>query len=369
MKNHRVDSIFLGIVITLLSVGAVSFVSASLGVLAKNEVKFYGVLTNQLLFGLLGGGIAMYVTSRIKYTLWRKYAFFIFLGSIFLTLLVFVPHLGFSHGGARRWVTLGFISFQPVEFLKIGFVMYFAAWLSWIKTKVQDFKYGILPLVLLLGLIALILFKQPDTKSFMLVFAAGASMLFVSGVRMKYLIIVFITAIIGLSVLVFYKPYLLERVMTFVNPGRDPQGSSYQLEQSLIALGSGGITGRGLGQSIQKFSYLPEPQGDSIFAVIGEEFGFVGTVIIVLLFFAFCLRGLKVAYQAPDAFSRLLATGIVILLGAQAFLNIASIVGLFPLTGVPLVFISHGGTSLMVSLAAVGIVLNISRFRKLERVH
>ncbi len=366
MKSKSVDPFFLGIVLMLLIFGAFAFVSASLGVLAKNEQKFYGILLNQLAFGLVGGSVLMYATSRVNYTFWRKRAFFIFLASIALTLLVFIPHLGFSHGGARRWVTLGFISFQPVEFLKIGFVMYFAAWLSWIKTKVSDFKFGMLPLIIMLGVIALILFKQPDTKSFMLMFAAGATMLFVSGVRMKYILIAFGIGIAGLLALAYTTPYLTNRIETFLNPANDPQGSSYQLQQSLIALGSGHITGRGLGQSIQKFSYLPEPQGDSVFAVIGEEFGFVGSVIVVLLYLAFVLRGLKVAHQAPDSFGRLFTTGIIMLLGAQSLLNIASIVGVFPLTGVPLVFISHGGTSLAISLAAVGIVLNISRQRKTQ---
>lgn len=359
-----IDKIFLWIVITLMTVGVIIFVSASLGILAKNEVKFYGVLFNQIVLGLLGGTIILIITSRIKYTFWRKYAFYIFIISVALMFLVFIPQIALSHGGARRWVSFGLFSFQPAELLKIGFVIYFAAWLSWIKQKVTDFRFGVLPLMVLLGIIAALLFSQPDTKSFLLILVAGSAMLLVSGVPWKYLIGTVILGACALTILAIFTPYLTSRIQTFLHPMNDPSGSSYQLQQSLIAIGSGGIFGRGLGQSIQKFSYLPEPQGDSIFAVIGEEFGFIGSIIIVILFLAFALRGLRIANHAPDQFSRLLALGIVILITFQSFLNIASIIGVFPLTGVPLVFISQGGTSLLFSLAAVGIVFNISRYQK-----
>jgi len=216
----------------------------------------------------------------------------------------------------------------------------------------------------LIGIIAAILFKQPDTKNFLLILLVALIMFIASGVKWKYILGLVAVALIGIIILVSVKPYLLNRIKTFVDPSRDPTGASYQIQQSLIAIGSGGIFGRGFGQSIQKFSYLPEPQGDSIFAVVGEEFGFVGTTFIILLYVVFALRGLRIAYRAPDLFSRLLVTGIVILIVAQSFLNIASIVGVFPLTGVPLVFMSHGGTSLLLSMAAVGIVLNISRYQK-----
>ena len=180
----------------------------------------------------------------------------------------------------------------------------------------------------------------------------------------KKIAIIISVALLFFGGVVLSKPYLRERVSTFINPANDPRGSSYQIQQSLIAIGSGGIFGRGFGQSIQKFSYLPEPQGDSIFAVIGEEFGFIGTVAVVVLFMMFALRGLRIAGHAPDLFSKLLVTGIITMITSQSLLNMAALVGVFPLTGVPLVFISHGGTSLAFSLLAVGIVLNISRFQR-----
>jgi cell division protein FtsW len=362
----KIDRFFLITIIILLVIGYVSFISASLGVLSKNEPKFWSIIISQSI-GLIMGGVLMYFFSRIDYKIWRKYAFFIFLFSIFLTLLVFVPSISLSHGGARRWLSIGPISFQPVELLKVAFVIYFAGWLSWVKGKAKQIKYGVLPLVVMLGIIAGILLKQPDTKSIILIFIAGVSMLFLSGVPRKYIFYGFIIAIIGCSVLVLSKPYLLKRVETFLHPDRDKQNSSFQLSHSQIAIGSGGTFGRGLGQSIQKFTFLPEPQGDSIFAVIGEEFGFVGTTILVLLYIVFGLRGLRIAYRAPDSFGRLMVAGIVILLVAQSFLNIASILGLFPLTGVPLVFISQGGTSLMMAMAVIGIVLNVSRYQLSNR--
>jgi cell division protein FtsW len=364
MSKKSFDKVFLGIVSVILIVGIFSFVSASLGVLAKSEAKFYGILFNQVLLGLTGGSIALFLVYKIDYRFWRKHAFYLFLGSILLTLLVFVPKLGFSHGGATRWVALGPVTFQPVEFLKIGFVIYFAAWLSWTKGKVEDFKFGILPLIILLAIIAGLLFKQPDTKSFILIMIAGLAMLLVSGVPWKYIFGMAAIGVVALGGLVLTKPYLLDRVHTFLDPSRDPSGSSYQLQQSLIAIGSGQTFGRGFGQSIQKFSYLPEPQGDSIFAVIGEEFGFFGSTLLILLYIAFMLRGMRIANTATDSFGRLVVTGLITLFIAQSFLHIASNIGLFPLTGVPLVFVSQGGTSLLVALASLGIILNVSKREK-----
>jgi cell division protein FtsW len=306
----------------------------------------------------------MYFCLKINYKFWRKFSFLIFIGSILLTAAVFIPHFGWSHGGAQRWIQLGPVSFQPVEFLKFGFVIYFAAWLSWVKGRVQDFRFGILPLSVMLAVIAFVLFKQPDTKSFILITITGVSMLFISGVPVKYILGIGLGLIILLGSLVYFTPYLQERVKTFINPAQDAQGSSYQIQQSLIALGSGGILGRGYGQSVQKFSYLPEPQGDSIFAVLGEELGFVGVFVTIFLYLLFLLRGFWIANHSPDLFSGLLVSGIVILITVQSFMHIASVTGVFPLTGVPLVFMSQGGTSLMIYLMAIGIVLNISKFQK-----
>jgi len=364
MKGKKVDRFFLIVVGLLLIIGIAMFISASLGLLAKNPKIFYSVLFSQLILGLGLGLAGMYLCLKINYKFWRKYSFFIFLTSILLTAAVFLPQFGWSHGGAQRWIQVGGFSFQPVELLKFGFVIYFAAWLSWVKNKAQDFKFGILPFSIMLALIAVILLKQPDTKSFILIAVTGILMLFISGVPMKYILGVGAGGVLLLGTLLIFTPYLQERVKTFIDPSVDPRGSSYQIQQSLIAFGSGGIFGRGFGQSIQKFSYLPEPQGDSIFAVLGEELGFVGAMGTIFLYLLFALRGFRIANNSPDIFSRLLVSGIVILITVQSFMHIASITGVFPLTGVPLPFMSHGGTSLMIYLMAIGIVLQVSKFNK-----
>ena len=365
MKERKVDKFFLITVLLLIVIGIAMFVSSALGILNKNEKTFYSVLFSQLILGFGFGLVGMYFCLKINYKFWRKYALYIFLVGIILTAGVFIPQLGWSHGGAERWIKLGPLgTFQPVELLKFGFIIYFAAWLSWVKSRVKDLKFGILPFGIMLTVIAVILLKQPDTKSFILIIITGISMLFISGLPLKYILGIGLGAIIILGSLVAFTPYLQKRVETFINPASDAQGSSYQIQQSLIAIGSGGIFGRGYGQSIQKFSYLPEPQGDSIFAVIGEELGFVGSVSIIILYVLFALRGLRIANHSPDLFSRLLVSGIVIMITAQSFMNIASITGVLPLTGVPLVFMSHGGTSLMIYLMAIGIVLQISKFQQ-----
>ncbi len=364
MKEKKIDRFFLTIVLLLVFIGIATFVSASLGILAKNEKLFISVLFSQLVLGLGLGFVGMYFCSKINYKFWRKYSFFIFLVSIFLTAAVFIPYLGWSHGGAQRWIQFGNFSFQPVEFLKFGFIIYFAAWLSWVKNRVQDFRFGILPFSIMFAIIAVILLKQPDTKNFILIGVTGISMLFISGVPMKYITVAGVGVLLVLGSLVFFTPYLQERVKTFINPSTDPRGSSYQIQQSLIAIGSGGIFGRGFGQSVQKFSYLPEPQGDSIFAVLGEELGFIGVLVAIFLYLLFTLRGFRIANNSPDLFGRLLVSGIVILIAVQSFMHIASVTGVLPLTGVPLPFMSHGGTALMIYLAAMGVVLNVSKFNK-----
>ncbi|MFT5359706.1 MAG: cell division protein FtsW [Candidatus Paceibacteria bacterium] len=360
-SKKQFDRPFLVIVSLLIIVGLFSFISASFGVLAKNSTKFYGIILNQGLGLVLGLGV-MWLSSRIHYTIWKKYAFYIFALGVVAVGLVFIPELGNSHGGATRWLNLGPFSFQPVELLKVGFVIYFAAWLGWTKAEYKKMKSGILPLAILFVLGAFLLLRQPDTKSLLLMVGTGGTLAYLAGLPKKYIFGSILIALVGFASLIAAKPYLLKRVQTFVDPSSDPQGSSFQLQQSLIAIGSGGVFGRGLGQSIQKFSYLPEPQGDSIFAVIGEEFGFVGSVFVILLYVAFGQRALWIARHATDSFGRLVVSGLAILLLAQSFLNIYSITGLFPLTGVPLVFMSHGGSALIISLFAVGIILNVSRY-------
>ncbi|MBI2120148.1 MAG: cell division protein FtsW [Parcubacteria group bacterium] len=364
MKPKPLDKIFLAIVLLLSLGGFFLFTSASLGLLARDSgANFSSVFFNQVFFGLFGGFCALSLLSHLHYKHIRRLSFYFFCGALFLSILVFVPGIGMEHGGARRWIDLGFVSFQPSEFLKLGFVLYFAAWLAFVKDKIQSFRYGTLPLLLLLGIAAALLLLEPDTGTFGIVAIAGAGMFFLAGGRIMHLLLLAVLAVLAFGGLVHVKPYVKERVLTFIDPSRDPYGAGYQLNQSLIAVGSGGVFGRGFGQSIQKFNFLPEPTNDAVYAVASEEFGFAGSTSIILVFLLFVARGFHIASRAPDTFSRLVVTGIVLLIIAQSFVNIASMLGLFPLTGVPLLFVSHGGTALLFVLAEVGIILNISRWQ------
>jgi cell division protein FtsW len=332
--------------------------------LARDEIKFSSVAFNQLFYGLFLGSIACLFFARIDYHLWKKYAFIFFVGSLILTLLVFAPVIGMEHGGAKRWIDLGFITFQPAEFLKIAFIMYFAAWLSRLKGKIGTFKWGLAPFLVFLGILGALLLAQPDTDTFAVIAFAALSMYVAAGAKWRHMLAIVVCGGLILGTLYFTRPYIRQRIDVMIHPSLNSQTSGYQLKQSLIAVGSGQAWGRGFGQSIQKFRYLPEPIGDSVFAVAAEEFGFLGASLITLLFVVFGLEGLKISSRASDDFGRLLSLGIVILIVSQAFVNIGGMVGVLPLTGIPLPFVSHGGTALLVTLVEAGIVMNISRSAK-----
>lgn len=363
--GKKIDRPFLFTVIVLVVVGFFIFSSASLGLLARDGARFSSVAFNQLFLGIFLGAVALFVTSHIKYRFWRKYSFYIFLFSIATTLLVFVPGIGLEFSGAKRWISIGSLfSFQPAELLKLGFVIYFAAWLSGIRNNIHEWRYGIAPLLILLGIIGAILLSQPDTGTFLVIFTTAIAMFIVAGARWRDLAIIGALSAGAVALLAFMRPYIMERLLTFINPAVDPLGTGYQIQQSLIAIGSGQMFGRGFGQSIQKFSFLPEPIGDSIFAVAAEEFGFIGSFILIALFLALALRGLSIASKAPDYFGGFMVVGIVMLIISQSFINIASMLGVFPLTGLPLLFISHGGSALLFTLAGIGIILNVSKYSK-----
>ena len=352
------------IVLILVCAGFFIFTSASLGLLVRDGASFTGVALNQFLFGIVLGGFALFVMSRVSYKTLRKYAFHIFVLSLVVTILVFIPHIGFWHGGAKRWIAIGSYTFQPTEFLKIGFIIYFAAWLASVKDKVATYKFGLLPLIIFLAIVGAVVLSQPDTDTFIIMAVSAIGMFIVAGGRYRDIGLIGGILLIAVSLFVATHLYTIDRVKTFLDPARDPLNSGYQIQQSLIAVGSGQIFGRGFGQSIQKFNYLPEPIGDSIFAVAAEEFGFVGSSLLIILFVLFAFRALKIASRAPDMFSGLLIVGIVILIISQSFMNIGAMLGVLPLSGLPLIFISHGGTALLFALLEVGIILNISRYQK-----
>jgi cell division protein FtsW len=359
------DKIFIGIVGTLVVLGLFIFFSAALSVLARDDGQFYRMLFNQLGLGLVGGLVCFYVASKLDYRFWKKHALVIFIFSTLSLLLVFIPGLGFEHGGAKRWLDLGPISFQPAELVKLGFVVYAAAWFSWIGEKVKLFSWGLAALAVMVGIVGAILLMQPDTGTLLVIMMAGGVIYLVAGAPWKHIGLLVLVTLIGLGALVAARPYLIDRVTTFMNPGDDPHGSSYQVQQSLIAIGSGQMFGRGYGQSVQKFNYLPEAVGDSVFAVYGEEMGFFGAVILLLLYLAFALRGFWIAVRTKTNFGQYLAIGITVLITGQSLLNIASSLSLFPLAGEPLIFVSQGGTALLFALLEVGIIVNISKHRRI----
>lgn len=356
-----VDKYLVALLGILVIGGYIIFNSASLGLLAKNGSQFSSVTSTQTLFGLLLGTLACILISKIDYRIFKKFAWLILLIGILLTLLVFVPGVGFAHGGAVRWIQISSFTFQPSEILKLAVVIFLSAWYSAKKGSAETFKRGTLPLILIIGVIGVVLLAQPDTDNFFVIAFASFGIYFTGGGRFRDIFILTLISLLLLAGLAYKRPYIKQRIVTFLNPNTEVLGSGYQAKQSLIAVGSGGFMGRGFGRSIQKYTYLPEPIGDSIFAVAAEEFGFIGASIIVLLFMLFSMRCLRVAAHTDDAFGRLLVVGIVILLISQAFLNMGAMLGVLPLTGITLPFVSHGASSLLVVLAEMGIVLSVSR--------
>jgi len=362
-KPLGVDTIFLTLIVTLVTIGFLIFSSASLGLLARGGASFSSVAFSQFTFGILGGGAALLILSNVHYRHYRKYAMYIFIIGLLLTLSVFIPGLGMTHAGATRWLDLGITTVQPSEFLKIAYIIYLATWLSGMHKHVENWRYGLVPFGIVSGITGFVMLLQPDTDTFLVMATGGLAMFVVAGARVRDLFFLVLCGVALVATIAFMRPYVMDRLTTFLDPTADPLGSGYQISQSLIAVGSGGIAGRGFGQSIQKFEYLPEPIGDSIFAVFSEEFGFLGVTVLIGLFLAFALRGYKIAQNASDMFGVLLVTGIVTLIMAQAFLNMGAMLALAPLSGLPLPFISHGGTALLATLAALGIVLNVSKYR------
>lgn len=358
---ERADKTLLITTVILLLFGLIIFGSAALGVLSVNEAKFYAVIKTQLIYALVGGSVALLIGSMFPYQLYRKYAYVLFGFALFLTTLVFVPGLSRYHGGAQRWIDIGPFSLQPSEAIKFAFVVVVAMWCTKYRHLFRNMKYGLLPYLVAAGAVSLILLSQPDFGTYLVIMSASFVTYFVGGARKKHIYTIFLAGIIGIVLLISFRPYMLERVKTFFNSGHDPRGSSWQLNQSLIALGGGGLTGRGLGQSVQKFNYLPEPIGDSVFGVLGEELGFMGALVLVTLYGIVGWRGYVISKYAGDQFGRLLAIGIVTIILTQATLNIGSMLGMLPLTGVPLPLVSHGGTALLVALFELGVLLNISK--------
>ena len=315
--------------------------------------QYYFVKDHLMYIGV--GFFLMMVTSYIDYKKWYALAIPLLFGTLILLVAVFVPGLGVHALGARRWINLGFFSVQPTEIAKLVLVIYLSAWFS------NKEKGRLMPFVILLGVVLGLVILQPDLGTAVIIVVLAALLYFLSGAPLRHFLALIPVIIIGVGILAIAVPYRLARITTFLNPNTDPLGSSYHIRQVLIALGSGGWFGLGLGKSRQKYEYLPEANTDSIFAIIAEEIGFLGSLLFlgVLLFIVF--RAFKIAQRAPDRFSQLLAAGIGAWFAIQTLINLGAMVALIPLTGVPLPLISSGGSNLISLLVGFGILLNISK--------
>jgi len=358
------DRAFVLIVLTLLIVGIALFFSAALGLLARDGSSLSRIAMTQIGLGVVPGLIALVALRFVPPKTLLRSALPAYIIAMLLTAAVFVPGVGLEANNATRWINLGPITLQPGEFLKVATIVFFAAYLSQMRTRLKDIRIGLGGFFGVLIGPALILINQPNTSTVIVIGATATVLYFIAGAPLRDFLIIGLVGIALASVLVWQRPYLKDRVMTFLNPAEHGQTTGYQIQQSLIAIGSGGILGRGYGQSVQKFNYLPEPVGDSIFAVTGEELGFLGATILIVLFVAFALRGFTIAATAASSFGSLLAAGLTLLIILAAFLNIGAMLGVAPLTGLPLPFVSHGGTALLTTLAAVGLILNVAAHRK-----
>lgn len=366
-KENKADRILLYLTFALLVFGLIMVASAGVGYSRSRFGDAYFFFKRQLL-GVSIGLVILYLTQRINYNYWKKISFPFFAVSVVFLILVFVPGIGSKIYGANRWIQLGVISFQPSEMLKLSLIIYLAAWLESRGARSRDFFEGLLPFVAIIGFISFLLIKQPDMGTLGVTVLIAMSIYFINGAKISHMLLMALGGFLGFYTLIKTESYRMDRFLVFLHPELDPRGIGYQINQALLAIGSGGVLGVGLGHSLQKFNYLPEPVGDSIFAIIGEELGFVGAGILVVLFVALSLRGLRIARNAPDIFSKLVAIGVIAWIFFQAFINIAAISGLVPLTGVPLPFISYGGTSVIFLMAGIGILLNISRQIKIHPV-
>jgi cell division protein FtsW len=364
MKFISGDRVFFMLVLVIVLLGLAIFSSASLGLLARESSSVSRDILLQAGLGL-GRGLLALIAARAAPLAWFKTsAPYIYAATLLFTALVFVPGIGLHAGGATRWLSLGFTTVQPAEFLKIGFVLALAWWLAPRSRQLADIKKGLIPFVAIVALPAILLLAQPNTSTTLLILATGAVMYFAAGAPWRDFGILALCVVIGLGALIFVRPYVLQRITTFIHPSANSLTSGYQIQQSLIAIGSGGLLGRGFGQSVEKFNYLPEPEGDSIFAVFAEETGFVGAAILLALFIALAARGVVIAGNSRDLFGGLVALGFSFVIILQAFINIGAMLGIIPLTGLPLPFISHGGTSLMAMLIMCGLILNVASHKK-----
>ena len=362
VKNkNKPDYILFFTIVFLIVLGILILASASAAFSQERFGNPYHILKNQIIWGFIPGIILGFIAFKIRLDIIKKWAPFLFLFFLILTAMVFLPKIGLELGGARRWLYFGGISFQPSEFLKLGFILYLAFWLSSRNKEKKDFSQTFIAFLIIISLIGLILINQPNVSTLGVLIAVGVLMYFLANTPLWHTASMFLVGIIGLYILIKTAPYRMRRWITFLNPETDPLGLSYHLQQALIAVGSGGIFGLGLGMSLQKFGFLPHSISDSIFAIFAEETGFIGAIILIFLFLLIFWRIFKISKNTKDKFSELCVLGIGSWFIIQSFVNIGTMIGILPLTGIPLPFISHGGSHIIAELIGVGILLNISK--------
>lgn len=358
------DLLLLFAILALVTFGILMVASASsvLGIDLRGDP--YAYARHQFFFGVLPGLAVLVVAMGIPYRFLRKIVVPLLAVVIVLLVLVFVPSLqGFS-GGATRWVRFGPVSVQPAELAKLALVLYLAALLATRAVHRGHLRETLLPFLVVVGVIATLLVLQPDIGTLVVVTGAAVLMYAAAGAPLAHLAGIVVASAVALFVLIRSAPYRVARFITFLRPETDPQGIGYHVQQALLAIGSGGLWGLGLGRSRQKFRYLPEPGGDAIFAVASEELGFLRMLILLLLYLFVIVRGFQIARGAPDPFGRLVAAGITSWFFVQAVVHIGANTALLPLTGIPLPFISYGGSALVVAMAGAGVLLNISRYAR-----
>ena len=359
-RAHRPDYPFFLLVAALCLFGLLMILSAGSVESFKNKGNGHFYFLEQL--KALGIGlVGFYIVQKVHFSFWRKAAVPLMILAVVLLVALFIPGVGFEYGGATRWIDLKIALLQSAEVAKLALVVYLAAWFTKQGKNIADFRENFLPFVGILGLLALLVMLQPDMGSMSILALIGLSIFYTAGAPIRHIAYVGGGAIGAMAFLIAIAPYRINRLLTFLDPAKDTLGTGYHVQQALVAIGSGGLFGLGFNNSLQKHFFLPEPMNDSIFAIITEELGFFTAGAVIALFAYLAVRGFRIARGAPDGFSRLLVTGVVTWIAAQAMINIAAMLSLLPLTGVPLPFISLGGSSLVVLLVAMGIVMNVSK--------
>ncbi|EEG29196.1 cell division protein FtsW [[Clostridium] methylpentosum DSM 5476] len=364
-KQGKMDLVFFILVLVLLAFGLIMLFSASYANAYYYKGNSFQYIGRQAVFAVIGV-IAMLVISRIDYHFWRKFAPWIFL--VALLLMIAVLFTKGDENGIKRWFYIGPFQFQPSEIMKFAIILLFSAMISTNYKKMSTFKNGVLPYILILGVVSFLMYKEPHLSGTILILGIGAVLMFVGGTKPRWFIMLGgVIAVFLTFALTVGKDYMGDRFYYWLHPFSDPMNKTLQTDQSLLSIGSGGLLGLGLGKSKQKYMYLPEPQNDFIFAIVCEELGFIGAVLVILLFILFVYKGFSIASKSPDKFGMLLCVGVAAQIGVQALLNIAVVTNSIPNTGISLPFFSYGGTALTMQLAEIGVILNVSRHAAMEK--